>query len=70
MSSFEINADKVSVDMEYGRVILAGVDLSEIVSEVGVEEILQEIDYSKIVEYVAQCQQDMEDDEYDRRSDR
>ena len=70
MSSFEISPEKVNVNVEEGTVILTGVDLGEIVGEVGSEEMLQAIDYSDIVEYVAQCEQDKADDEFDRRSDR
>lgn len=70
MSSFEISPEKVNVNVEEGTIILTGVDLGEIVGEVGSEEMLQAIDYSDIVEYVAQCEQDKADDEFDRRSDR
>ena len=69
-SSFEISAERVNVNIEEGTVIITGVDLIDIVSEVGSEEMLQSIDYSDIVEYVAQVERDKADDEFDRRSDR
>lgn len=37
---------------------------------VSTEEILNELDYSDVVEYVAQVEQDKMDDEYDRNSNR
>ena len=37
---------------------------------VSTEEILNELDYSDVVEYVAQVEQDKRDDEYDRNSNR
>lgn len=70
MSSFEIYAEKVNVDLENGNVILTGVDLGEVVSEVGYVSLLQEMEYSDIVEWVAEQERDKADEEYDRRSDR
>lgn len=69
-SSFEISAEKVNVNIEDGTVILTGVDLAELISEVGYVSFLQEIDYSDIVEYVAETERDKADEEYDRNSDR
>ena len=69
-SSFEISAEKVNVNIEDGTVILTGVDLAELISEVGYVSFLQEIDYSDIVEYVAEIERDKADEEYDRNSDR
>ena len=37
---------------------------------VSTEEILNELDYSDVVEYVARVEQDKMDDEYDRNSNR
>ena len=37
---------------------------------VSTEEILNELDYSDVVEYVARVEQDKRDDEYDRNSNR
>ena len=40
------------------------------VFEFGAEDLLNAMDYSDIVEYVAQCERDKADDEYDRYSNR
>ena len=70
MSNFEIQAEQANVDIENGSVILTGVDLDELVNTVGPEELLNAIDYSDILEYVAEVEKDKEDDEYDRYTDR
>ena len=70
MSSFEVSAEKVNVDLETSTVILTGVDLSEVVSEVGYVSLLQEMEYSDIVDWVAEVEKDKADEEFDRRSDR
>ena len=65
MVSIEISAEKVNVDVERGTVILTGLDVSEIISEVGKEEILSDMDYEDIVQYVARIEQEKKDDQYD-----
>lgn len=70
MSSFKVQAQTATVNIEDDSVILTGVDLDELVGVVGPEELLNAIDYSDILEYVAEVEKDKEDDEYDRYTDR
>ena len=70
MSSIEISADKLNVNLENGTVILTGIEASEIVTEVGATELLNAMDYSDIMDYVVQTEKDKADEEFDRRSDR
>jgi len=58
MSSLELTVEKANVDLELGTVILTGVDTSEIVSEIGTEELLNAMDYSDVMEYVTQVEKD------------
>ena len=69
-SSLELSVEKANVDLEMGTVILTGVDVGEIVSEIGTEELLNAMDYSDIVEYVAEIEKDKADEDYDRNSNR
>ena len=48
----ELAVEKVNVDLERGTVIITGFDVDEIVSEVGATELLKSIDYSDILDYV------------------
>lgn len=52
MTSFQISATQVNVNVEEGTVILTGVDLGEIVGEVGATDILDAIDFSNVHDYV------------------
>ena len=45
----ELAAEKVNVDLEMGTVIITGYDVSDIISEIGTEELLQAMDYSDIL---------------------
>ena len=67
-SSLELSVEKANVDLEMGTVILTGVDVGEIVSEIGTEELLNAMDYSDIVEYVAEIEKDKADEDYDQNS--
>ena len=69
-SSLELSVEKANVDLEMGTVILTGVDVGEIVSEIGTEELLNAMDYSDIVEYVAEIEKDKADEDYDQNSNR
>jgi hypothetical protein len=66
MISFEVSAEKANVNIEDGTVILTGVDLAELISEVGYVSFLQEIDYGDIVEYIAEVEKEKADEEQDR----
>jgi hypothetical protein len=56
----EIAADKVNVDLERGTVIITGYDVSDIINEIGAEELLQAMDYADIMEFVAETEDDTE----------
>ena len=66
----ELTVEKANVDLETGTIIITGYDVDEIVTELGTETLLNAIDYSDIVEYVAQVERDKADEEYDRNSNR
>ena len=52
----ELTADKVNVNLEMGTVIITGYDVSDIISEVGTEELLQAMDYADVVQFVAEVE--------------
>jgi hypothetical protein len=60
----EIAADKVNVDLERGTVIITGYDVSDIINEIGAEELLQAMDYADIMEFVAETEDDTEGAEH------
>lgn len=64
----ELNVEKVNVDLEMGSVIITGYDLSDIISEVGAIELLKEMDYSDVFDFVMQAEQDKKTEDEDYRS--
>lgn len=70
MSSLELSVEQANVNLEEGTVILTGVDVTEVVTELGTEELLNAMEYSDVMEYVAQCERDKADEDYDRNSNR
>lgn len=54
----ELSATRVDVDLENGTVILVGVDESEIVSQIGYENLLNAMEYSDVFDYVMECEKD------------
>ena len=48
----EIQADKISVNMDTGTVTITGYDIAEIISEIGAEEILLEMDFEHIARFI------------------
>lgn len=58
MSSLELTVEKANVDLELGTVILTGVDTSEIVSEIGTEELLNAMEYADVMQYVTEVEKD------------
>lgn len=61
----EISVDTANVDLEMGTVILTGYDINEIINVIGVDNILEAIDYSDIVRYMERIAQENADDDYD-----
>lgn len=61
----EISVDKVNIDLEMGTAIITGYDINEIISEIGLENILEAIDYSDVIRYVERVDQENADDDYD-----
>ena len=51
MSSFQLSAEKVNVNIEDGTFIATGVDLGDLVAEIGKEQLLDEMDLSDIIDY-------------------
>lgn len=54
--SFQVSAERANVNIEDGTVILTGVQVEDLVGEIGYTEFLQAIDFSHIVDYVTQVQ--------------
>lgn len=64
----ELQAEQVNVNIERGTVIITGYDIDEIISEIGTETLLQSMDYSDIMEYVTEVENDKADEAYDFRT--
>ena len=64
----ELAAQKVNVDLEMGTVIITGYDVSDIISEIGTEELLQAMDYSDILQFVSEVEAEKEEADAEYRS--
>jgi len=69
MISFEISVEKVNVDIENGVAIITGVDISELIEEIGAEYILDNMEYLDITDYVTEQEQIKKELEDEARSD-
>lgn len=49
--SFQVEAERVNVDIESGKVIVSGVDMDELVGELNTEEILDALEFTDVAEY-------------------
>lgn len=57
----ELNVEKVNVDLEMGSVIITGYDIRDVISEIGVVELLKEIEYSDVFDYVMEVEKEKAD---------
>ena len=64
----ELAAEKVNVDLEMGTVIITGYDVSDIISEIGTEELLQAMDYSDVMQFVSEVEAEKEEADAEYRS--
>lgn len=64
----ELAAEKVNVDLEMGKVIITGYDVSDIISEIGTEELLQAMDYADVVQFVSDIEAEKKEMEAEYRS--
>ena len=64
----ELSAEKVNVDLEMGTVIITGYDVSDIISEIGTEELLQAMDYADILQFVSEAEAEREEADAEYRS--
>lgn len=64
----ELSADKINIDMEMGYVTITGFDVLDVIREIGVEELLKEMDYESIVNYVREVEEDKKTEDEDYRS--
>ena len=64
----ELAAEKVNVNIERGTVIITGYDVSDIISEIGTEELLQAMDYSDILQFVSEVEAEREEADAEYRS--
>lgn len=65
MTSIKVFADSVFTDLESGAVTVTGVDPGEVIAELGIEEVLETIDYIDILRFVNE--QEMLREEEDER---
>lgn len=71
MTSIELTTiDKANVDIENGTVILTGIDISEVISEIGAVELLRDMDYGIIKEFVAENEAELKEIEEDEKANR
>lgn len=54
----EITADKVTVRLERGTVVITGFDVGEVLAEIGIEKVLETLDYSDIIRFVEEAEAD------------
>lgn len=54
MTTIKVFADSVFADMESGAVTLNGVDCGDVIAELGIDEVLETIDYSDILRFVSE----------------
>ena len=64
----ELSVEKVNVDVERGTVIITGYDVDEIVSEVGATDLLKSMDYSDILDYVNDVEEEKRELDEDYKS--
>jgi len=64
----ELAANKVNVDLEMGTVIITGYDVSDIISEIGTEELLQAMDYADVVQFVSEVEAEREEEDAEYRN--
>lgn len=67
-TDMELAAEKVNVDLEMGTVIITGFDVSDIISEVGTEELLQAMDYADVMQFVTDCEAEKEEADAEYRN--
>ena len=66
--NMELSAEKVNVDLEMGTVIITGYDLSDIISEIGTEELLQAMDYADVMQFVVESEAEKEEADAEYRN--
>ena len=64
----ELAVEKVNVDLEMGTVIITGYDVSDIISEIGTEELLQAMDYADIMQFVTKSEAEKEEADAEYRN--
>ena len=67
-TSMELSAEKVNLDLEMGYVTITGFDVTDVVREIGVDELLNGMDYESIVKYVQQVEEDKRTEDEDYKS--
>lgn len=50
----QLTVSKANVDLEDGTVIITGYDISEIISELGATQILDQMDFATVADYVTE----------------
>lgn len=63
----ELSVTKANVNVEDGTVIITGYDVADVISEIGTEELLKQMDYSDILDFVAEVEKEKADEEEDHR---
>jgi len=57
----ELDVEKVNVDLERGTVIITGYDVLDIISQIGTVELLKEMEYADVMDYVTEVEQEKAD---------
>lgn len=62
----ELSVSKANVNLEEGTVIITGYDIADVISEIGAAELLKEMDYSDILDFISEVEEDKaaEDEDY------
>ena len=63
----ELSVTKANVNVEDGTVTITGYDVADVISEIGTEELLKQMDYSDILDFVAEVEKEKADEEEDHR---
>lgn len=67
MISLQLTATKANVNIEEGTVIITGVEVDEIISEIPNKELLDAMEYSDVFDYVMQTEKDKKEENEQRQ---
>lgn len=68
--NMELSVERVNVDLEMGTVIITGYDTMDVIRQIGARELLADMDYQEIKEFVAEQDAERAEIEAMSREDR